>query len=257
MLENYEGTAIDTSVLEETSQETEQTEEVTETVVPQTEESAEEIVTEEPVIPTEFDVPGVGKMTVDEIAELRKAGLRQSDYTKKTQELARQREELAQANELFEYLRANPHLVEAMKQAEQNPQNRTLSYATPENELLQKLAYQQKSLEVDIKLNALKSKYGDVDEVALFQKAAELNTNDLEFVYKGLQSDANKIDKQALIEEAKAQLKAELEANKNAVATVVTTTQTQPVSVETPLTAQQKRVAEGMGLTEAEYRKWL
>ena len=142
-----------------------------------------------------------------------------------------------------------------MKQAEQNPYNRTLSYATPENELLQKLAYQQKSLEIDMKLNALKSKYGDVDEVALFQKAAELNTDDLEFVYKGLQSDA--IDRQALIEEAKAQLKAELEANKNAVSTAVTTTQTQPVSVEIPLTDQQKRVAAAMGLTEEEYRKWL
>lgn len=256
MLENYEGTAIDTSVFEETSQEAEQqTEEVAATVVPQTEEPAEEIATEEPTTPSEFDIPGVGKMTVDEIIELKKSGLRQADYTRKTQELARQREELAQAKELFDYLRANPHLIEAMKQAEQNPYNRTLSYAAPENELLQKLAYQQKSLEIDMKLNALKSKYGDVDEVALFQKAAELNTDDLEFVWKGLQADA--IDRQALIEEAKAQLKAELEANKNAVSTTVTTTQTQPVSVEPPLTEQQKRVAAAMGLTEEEYRKWL
>ena len=71
MLENYEGTAIDTSVFEETSQEAEQqTEEVAATVVPQTEEPAEEIATEEPTTPSEFDIPG-GKMTVDEIIELK------------------------------------------------------------------------------------------------------------------------------------------------------------------------------------------
>ena len=76
MLENYEGTAIDTSVFEETSQEAEQqTEEVAETVVPQTEEPAEEIATEEPIVPSEFDIPGIGKMTVDEIVELKNLAL--------------------------------------------------------------------------------------------------------------------------------------------------------------------------------------
>ena len=113
-----------------------------------------------------------------------------------------------------------------------------------------------------MKLNELKLKYGDIDEVTLFQKANELGTTDLEFVLKGIRfEDSKNVDVDSIIaqakEAAKAELKAELEQNRDAVSTIVNTNQQQIVQNKTALTSEQKRVADAMGMTEDEYRKWL
>lgn len=266
-LENYEGSAIDTSVLQEVQSPVDttiQTDVVVTADPPTTEVTTPTPPPTEPepvVTPTEFEIPGVGKLTLEEIKEMKQGNLRQSDYTKKTQELARQREELQNADNLFNYLKQNPHLVEAMKNAENNP-NSVINTATSESEAIRKLAYNQKAFEVDIKLNDLKARYGEIDEVALFKKANELGTDDLEFVYKGIRyEDKPALDVQSIIDkakaDAKAELKAELEANRGAVQTTVDTRQTAPVNTVTPLTADERRVAQGMGMTEDEYRKWL
>lgn len=256
-LENYEGTAIDTSVFQEPEvqpiESPEQTD-VVETVEPQVDEG---ITTNEPPEPEKINVPGLGEFTADEIKEWRQGNLRQSDYTRKTQELARQRDKLKNAEELFNYVNANPHLIEAMKKAERGD-TPVVRNASPEAQMIQELAYNQKALEVDLKLNALKEKYGDIDEVALFNKAAELKTEDLEFVWKGLMAENNVVDMDSIMEKVKADLKAELEAGKTAVSTTVgTSQQTQPMATQISLTEDQKRVAAGMGMTEAEYIKWM
>lgn len=263
MLENYEGSAIDTEVIEsvQSVEEPDQTESG-ETVEPQVEEAGEQPPVEtEPVVEEpnsdKVVVDGLGEFTVEELKEWKQAGLRQADYTRKTQELARQREEAKDALELMAYLRQNPHLVEALKNVEDNPNQAIFNKATPENEMLMQLAYNQKSLEIDMKLNQLKAQYGDVDEVALFQKATELKTDDFEFVYKALMYDRNTVDKQKIIDEAKEQLRNELEANKDGVKTVVGTAPPSPVKTGPSLTEDQKHVANAMGLTEAEYLKWM
>ena len=257
-LENYEGTAIDTSnfideVQPDVEPETEVQTEVVETVDPEAPETTEEPA---PTVPAKINVEGVGEFTPEEIKELKQSGLRQADYTKKTQEIARQREQMQQAVELFEYLQNNPQLVAALKEAETNPNPEIFNTATPEAKMIQQLAYNQKAMEVDFKLNDLKAKYGDVDEVSLFQKASELHTDDLEFVYKALKYDGDKVDKAALMEEAKRQLKAELEADKNSVSTTIANKPTAPVQATRTLTEAEKRVANGLDMTEAEYLKW-
>lgn len=265
-LENYEGTAIDTSLLEEVQTIVEPEVDVVETTDIVEDDTIEEVVLEE-IIPeetntiTEYDIPGVGKLTAEQIKEMNQGVLRQSDYTKKTQELARQREELKNAEELFNHIKTNPHLLNALREAEYSP-NTYVQSASPESEMIRKLAYSQKAMEVDMKLNDLKGRYGDVDEVELFKKANELNTDDLEFVYKGLKYEKEKKDNIEDIikrakEEAKAELKAELEANRGAVETAVSTTKASIVTKPTTLTADEKRVASAMGMTEEDYRKWL
>lgn len=262
MFENYEGTAIDTSeFVEEVQSETEpvQTETI-ETVEPQeTGGIAEETVIPVEETPEKINVPGVGEFTADEIREFRQGSLRQSDYTRKTQDLARQREQLKDAEDLYNYLKSNPHLVQVLKTAEQNP-NSVVHNAvpSPENVMLKQLMYNQKALETDIKMSALKDKYGDVDEVAIYQKAAELKTDDFEFVYKAIQYDnLQGIDERALVEIAKEELRAELEANKAGVSTVINTQQTQPIADMNTLTDEQRRVAEAMGMSAEEYKKWM
>ena len=70
-------------------------------------------------------IEGFGDYTVDELKEFKNGYLRQSDYTKKTQELARQREEANDALEVyglsyFMYKRFNRELNRSLFNASGN-----------------------------------------------------------------------------------------------------------------------------------------
>jgi hypothetical protein len=72
----------------------------------------------EPVTPptpiTEFDIDGIGKVKVDDIKEWKLGYMRQSDYTRKTQEIARQRNETKDALDVYNFLKSNPTIAQAL-----------------------------------------------------------------------------------------------------------------------------------------------
>lgn len=202
-------------------------------------------------------IEGFGDFTVDELKEFKNGYLRQSDYTRKTQELARQRQEAQDALELYDYLRDNPQMVEALMKMDNGANAQTIQRATPENAMMQQIIHTQKAMEIEMRLNELKSKYGnDIDEVALFQKANQMKTNDLEFVYKALQYDNLLAEKQQAQQTAANSLQAEIDANKKAVSTIVSPRQSNVVTQTPTLSADEKRVAALMGLSESDYLKW-
>lgn len=262
--ENYEGTALDISELDIQPDSTEdQTDEVVDETAATEEtidsDSTQEVIDSSDDQPVKYNIEGVGEFTADEIREMRNSGLRQADYTRKTQELARQREELHNAKDLIDYLNSNPHIVEAMKQAEANPNGFATQRApSAESDMIRQIAYNQKALETDMKLNELKQKYGnDVDEVAVLEKATELGTEDLEFVYKSLAFDRSNSDTRKYIEQAKAELKAEMLQNKDVVSTTVKNKAVDISSTKvSELTPEEKRIAAAMGLSDSEYLKW-
>lgn len=262
MTNNYEGTAIDPTIFDEGQQVAEPAQTVADgaTVEPQlggNEPSSLNEPTLDVNTPEKITIPDVGDFTIDEIKEFRNGSLRQADYTKKTQELAKQREELKDAKELFDYLRANPYLVDALREAEQNPNSVIHSSApTYENDMIRDLTMRQRALETDIKMNELKQKYGDIDEISVYQKAAELGTDDLEFVYKALSYDNRSIDEKRIIEAAKEQLKQELEKNRNTVGTIVDSKPSNTPVRTINLSEHEKSVANALGMSEEEYAKW-
>ena len=221
---------------------------------------ATEVQTEEVEVddhPDTVHIEGFGDYTLDELKEFKNGYLRQSDYTKKTQELARQREEANEALEVYEYLRNNPHLVSALMQMDNGQVNPVVQKATPENAMMQQILHNQKAMEIEMKLNDLKNKYGnDIDEVALFQKATELKTDDLEFVYKALQYDNLVAQQSNAVQAAATQMQAEIDANKSAVSTIVGTNQGAVARPQKSLTDAEKKVAAQMGISEADYLKW-
>ena len=221
---------------------------------------ATEVQTEEVEVDNQPDtvhIEGFGDYTLDELKEFKNGYLRQSDYTRKTQELARQREEANDALEVYEYLRNNPHLVNALMQMDNGQVNPVVQKATPENAMMQQILHTQKAMEIEMKLNDLKSKYGnDIDEVALFQKANQLKTEDLEFVYKALQYDNLVAQQASAVQAAATQMQAEIDANKSAVSTIVGTNQSAVTRPQKSLTDAEKRVAAQMGISEADYLKW-
>lgn len=256
-MENYTGTAIDPAIFEEIqdNDSVETQSEVVETDA-LTEPYVEDTTTEaEPTEPVKYNIPGVGEFTADEIKEMKNGGLRQSDYTRKTQELAKQREEMKEAQALYEHLRSNPSLINAIKQAENNPNGVVANNApTPERQMLRDLAFNQKAMEVDMKVTQLHQKYGDFDESMLYEMATKLNTDNLEFVLKGMLYDDT--SSSTTVKSAKEQLKAELEANRDVVGTVVGTRQQQTKRQTVELSPQEKKMAAMFGMTESEYAKW-
>ena len=135
--------------------------------------------------------------------------------------------------------------------------NPVVQKATPENAMMQQILHNQKAMEIEMRLNDLKGKYGnDIDEVALFQKATELKTDDLEFVYKALQYDNLVAQQSNAVQAAATQMQAEIDANKSAVSTIVGTNQGTVARPQKSLTDAEKKVAAQMGISEADYLKW-
>ena len=147
-------------------------------------------------------------------------------------------------------------MVEALMKMDNGANAQTIQRATPENAMMQQILHTQKAMEIEMRLNELKSKYGnDIDEVALFQKANQLQTNDLEFVYKALQYDNLLAEKQQAQQNAANSLQSEIAANKKAVSTIVSPRQSNVVTQTPTLSADEKRVAALMGLSESDYLK--
>lgn len=133
--------------------------------------------------------------------ELRNGYQRQSDYTKKTQALAAERDRLAQAESIIHALETDPEatlktLGDAFGFGQDNDpfsDDERMSDIDPDEARIRKIEaavdIQQKTFrqqELQKELNTLRDKYGDVDENALFTHALRGNISNLETAYKDM-----------------------------------------------------------------------
>ena len=135
------------------------------------------------------------------LSELRDGYQRQSDYTRKTQELASERERLQQAEAIVSALESDPTgTLTALGQAfgvdTPTPQPQQSSYdewqegPDPTQQRLQSLEAQvaaqartHRQQVLDKEVGGLKNRYGDFDEKALFQHALTNRIPNLEAAY--------------------------------------------------------------------------
>lgn len=198
------------------------------------------------------------------VSEWRDGGLRQADYTRKTQELAEMRRELERAQTLDRALQANPQgtlqflaqqhgltiaeAAQAVQQAQADddyywsdePQSQNLS------PLEQRLAaieqhFQQEEAErqVESTFNRLREKYGDdfnPQEVAQAATARNIfDPNLLEMVYRDLAYEKITAARQAAVTQAQAQEQAKVAARQAAAREAAAATgATGGVSAEAP-----------------------
>ena len=166
---------------------------------------------------------------------------------------------MADAVEVYNYLRDNPNIIQTLKAIdEQGVVNQNIiNKATPESDMLREVMFKQRSMELDGKLEQLKQEHGDFDAVELLNTASAMKTDDLEKVWKVINYDKIVINEQQAIEKAKAQIKAELEQNRQSTQTIVfTPAQQVQANLHNLLTPDEIRVATGMGLSKEEYSKW-
>lgn len=206
--------------------------------------------------------------------EVRNGYLRQSDYTRKTSELARQREEAQDALELVEYIRANQELANMLLSyqsgqgtpevntpvQQQQPQfNSSLRAVAPKNEYEERIKNLERTIhmnELDRNIASLKSKYSDFDEALILTRANELGIRDLETVYyamKGMNqiNNINSQVNQALMNHQKVG-QYEQQINQSMIGGADVSNDTSSIK----LSPQEQYFADIFGMSAEEYHKY-
>lgn len=250
---NYAMSDVDTlvDVQPEGSTQEVQVEQPADTQTQQSQTPAQEVQTEQP---STLNIEGLGEVTLEQIKEWKQGYMRQSDYTKKTQELARQRKEVTQ----------QPYVPQVQHQIP-TPQPYNLPYQPNQqipspmfdprfNPALQRVEELEQSIadrELDRTVSELKQKYPDFDEVKVLNEALARNVTDLEFVYRALRDDSAR----DMREQIRQEVLRELAETRNGTQTIIKPEATQSVQT-VQLTPAELRVAEEMGFSPEEYAKW-
>lgn len=208
-----------------------------------------------------IEIEGIGKVKLDEVKEWKQGYLRQQDYTRKTQELARQRKEAQQAIELYNYLRANPHIAERLKEVDNDNIRRTADSFNPAMRKIEELEAKLAEDALEKEISDLKQRYPDFDEIKVLTQADKLGITDLEFVYKGLRDDVKKEEinmediKKQIADEIRKQIQEELKANADSTQTIITNND-MPPQKQINISPQEHNIAVNMGMSDEEYVEW-
>lgn len=203
--------------------------------------------TEPEVIEVEIDGQ---KVPLD---ELKNGYLRQSDYTKKTQEIARQRKEAEEALAFYNELKKNPQAVEQIKK--DRPVPRQLDPATAKVMELEEKLY---DMMLEKEIETLQSKYSDFEVREVLTVAHEKGITNLEDAYLISKAKSGTSDLTAVKEQLRKEVLAELERERSETSTIISThNDAKPVTPkEAELSSAEVRVAKNMGLSPKEYAKW-
>ncbi len=192
------------------------------------------------------------------IEELTKGYMRQSDYTRKTQELSKVKSESQIAQQYYEAVTSNPEL------AQQLSEQYGLPYIDPKDAKLIDLNNKYQDLLLQQEVESLKNQYDDFDVQSVLQFAYDNKYDNLEDAYL-LWKTKNQastpadhvIDADALKEQIRQELLAELQSTVDTGTIIQSRNDTQQVRDNTPvLSTQEQKVARNLKMSDAEYAKW-
>lgn len=207
------------------------------------------------------------EVTLDDIREYKKGYLRQSDYTQKTQSVAAQRKEAAQAIALFEHLKANPHIAQAVLGSEATPVDVKGVFAPLDPNVARMSQMEQElfDLKLQREIDELQKKYPDFEVLEVLNKASEKQMNNLEDAYKLVKSEKpvlsvapdEVLDKEQLKKDIRAQVLKELEDERASTSTLISSNDGNTVvEGDATLTAHELAILPKLGMTKEEYIKW-
>ena len=209
---------------------------------------SEEQPTPETVEPTKVKV---GEEEID-IEELKNGYLRQSDYTKKTQEVSKQKAEAQEAIAFYEHLKRNPDIANELKGSTSIP-----SRIDPAKSKVMELEEKMYDMMLQQEISTLESKYEDFEVMEVLNMAQAKNLTNLEDAYQLVKSTKGSnpsVTKEQLRKEILAEIKAEGNSTKTIINSKVSDT---PTDASLPtLTRQEGKVAGMMGMNEMEYITW-
>lgn len=196
--------------------------------------------------PATFEIDGE-QFTIDQIKEWRLGNMRQSDYTRKSQEIARMRREAQEAIELYEYLRRNPDLVQKLsEEATDAPEVRNISV----DPVVQELDMKVRTMEIEKSLSQIKSEFPEANDIEILQIATDrrISIEDAFDIWKGMNLD--KFLKQKSTELAK-----KMTTNKEATKTLMNPNMKPPIN-NLGLSQAEIAFAQKLDMTPEEYKKY-
>lgn len=209
-------------------------------------------------VPEKIEIPGYGEVSVE---ELKKGYLRQTDYTKKTQDLAHQRKEMQDATKFYEMIRKNPEVAKEiagkMKMPELDPA--VAKVMELENKIYDMMLEQE--------IADLQAKYEDFDVQEVLQIASDRGISRLEDAYiiskrSKTPKDGDKVDVEALKKQLREEIVKEIEKERDETKTLISTKNSQETVKDNKpvLTKAEQKVARNMFRNskdpDSEYVKW-
>lgn len=214
--------------------------------------------TAETKTPEKVMIDGIGEVPFD---ELTKGYLRQSDYTRKAQELAKQNKDAKEALELYNNLKNNPQVVEQLKQVTNVPAS-----VDPATSKIMELEGRIYDLMLQNEIDKLQNKYSDFEVREVLQTAHDKKIVDLEDAYLLNKSkktpQQQPVDVEVLKKQLREELLKEMEREKDTSSIISTNDQVNPIKeVNTPkISPAEENVAKKMFRNVknpiAEYIKW-
>lgn len=229
----------------------EESQKTEETQVAKEEVKTEPIQTEEVIEtnPNEIEIDGIGKV---EINELKNGYLRQSDYTKKTQEVSKLRKEAEEAMKIADFVKSNPQLAQSIGVEPVNPFMNKIS----------ELEEQLYDMKLEKEIETLTNKYSDFEVLEVLQVAHDKGLTNLEDAYKIVKSNKPVTQPSVNIDEIREQIKNELlkefGVDENTkIKTVISSGANAQITNNAPsISEAEAKVARFMKLTPEEYIKW-
>lgn len=212
--------------------------------------TAPEAVVEEP----SYEVDGE-KLTAAQIREFKKGSMRQSDYTRKTQELAQARKENVEALEVYNYLRDNPDIAKKLAEYTPETDGKIAKSVDPVSKEIQSLNVKFATMDIERQLADITSKDSDVSDLELLELA---NTNgwDVKTAYNVWRGqNVDKIIAKKLAEQSK-NLTKEIQSNHGITKTLVSKGDKPNANGSFGLSEAEQSMASKLGMTNEEYNKW-
>ncbi len=207
------------------------------------------------------------EITSEQIKEWKNGYLRQSDYTKKTQELAKSRRELEQAVQVYNAVAQNPQIAQALVQQ--------VPILDPQVARIQELEAQYYDKVVENEVATLSAKYPDFNVQEVMQLAVDRKLNSLEdayFVNKALKQTASPASSSTppvtstppvaqatpdLVKQIVDMVKAELQPPPDTSSLITNQGGNAPTNTNSPqLTPEQMKTATMFNMSPEEYAKW-
>lgn len=194
------------------------------------------------------------KLTID---ELKNGYLRQSDYTKKTQEVAKNRKENEEALNLYNTLKQNPNIVQQLQQNIEVPKQ-----LDPTQAKIYELEQKMYDMVLEKEIDSLQKKYKDFEVREVLELASEKEMSNLEDAYlllkstKTITSNGNGIDVEAMKESLRSEILEELKSKDNTKSIITPNGGQVPEVKEVHYTQSEMKVAQSMGMDIKEYIKW-
>ena len=195
-----------------------------------------------------FEIDGE-RLTPQQIKEYKQGYLRQSDYTKKTQELASQRNQYKEALDLYDYFKANPHLAEKLAELEETEQAPKLNISNP---AIEKLQIEVKTMQIEKEIAELsKDPYFNELEVLDIATKEGKSVKEAFDIWKG-----KNFDKILQSEKAKISTSLTDEIKKNNSATKTLINPNDNTDVSFGLSDIEMKMADKLGMSYEDYAKW-